>query len=86
MDELKKGPCRCPQADTSQSNSFSSQIPSEGASGMFQMAHLPEATTSNNRAPLTATDDKKPALNFLNESSVQSGSVYTGKELSLIHI
>ena len=83
MDELKRGPCRRLEADTSQSNSFSSHIPSEGASRMFQMARLPEATTSNNREPLTVTDDKKPALNFLNESSVQSGPVSTGKEIAV---
>ncbi|XP_020257593.1 uncharacterized protein LOC109834093 [Asparagus officinalis] len=64
MDELKKGSCRPVQTDTSQSNSFLPQIPSECTSRMFQTTRLSETTMSSNEAPLTVTDDRKPRRMF----------------------
>lgn len=83
MEELNRGQSRHLQPDSSRSNSFSSQIPSEGANTMFQMAHLPEVTTSTNRVPLTVANDEKPILKFLQNCNTQSGPVATGKEIAL---
>ncbi|KAJ6814944.1 uncharacterized protein M6B38_136570 [Iris pallida] len=80
MDELKKkGPYGYLQADTSLSNSYSSQIPSDGTNKMRHVPHLASTSTSYNKVPVTMNGDKVPPLNFLKESCTQSGLVLTGK-------
>ncbi|KAJ6795407.1 Uncharacterized protein M6B38_226570 [Iris pallida] len=80
MDELKKkGPYGYLQADTSLSNSYSSQIPSDGTNKIRHMPHLASTSTSYNKVPVTLNDDKVPPVNFLKESCTRSGLVLTGK-------
>lgn len=74
MCELKRGALMHLLPDTSQSNTFSFQVQCDGTNKMLQMAHPPEATTSDNKAPFTVTEDNKPDL---------TGPVYIGKESAL---
>ncbi|XP_026659375.2 uncharacterized protein LOC103704441 isoform X1 [Phoenix dactylifera] len=60
---------------TSQSNSFSSQMPCEGTKKIWQMSHLPVANTSYDRAPFASTDGIRSSLSFLKESNLQSGPI-----------
>ncbi|XP_038970346.1 uncharacterized protein LOC103700861 isoform X1 [Phoenix dactylifera] len=86
MDECqKKGLHRYSiPSDTSQStNTFSSQMPCEGTTKVWQMSHLPVVNASYDKAPFASTDDTRSSLNFLREGSVQSGPISLENEVSL---
>ncbi|XP_019709246.2 uncharacterized protein [Elaeis guineensis] len=84
MDECqKKGLYRYSiPSDTSQSNSFSSQMPCEGTTKIWKMSHLPVVNTSYDRASFATTDDMRSS-NFLKEGSVQSGPISLENGVSL---
>ncbi|XP_010923571.1 uncharacterized protein [Elaeis guineensis] len=77
MDECQKKGLRkySVPSDTSQSHSFSSQMPCEGTKKIWEMSHLPKVNTSYDRATFASIDDMRMSLNFLKESNVQSDSI-----------
>ncbi|KAG1347854.1 hypothetical protein COCNU_06G016830 [Cocos nucifera] len=85
MDDCqKKGMYRYSiPSNTSQSNSFSSQMPCEGTTKIWKMSHLPVVKTSYDKAPFATTKDMRSSLNFLNEGSVQSGPISLENGVSL---
>ncbi|XP_072987678.1 uncharacterized protein [Typha latifolia] len=68
-------------ADTSQSNSFSSQMPSEGTRRIWQMQHINNAYEMGQRTPMNS-DDRRPS-NILTEGTLQSCQNETPLEGSL---
>ncbi|XP_058081357.1 uncharacterized protein LOC131229416 [Magnolia sinica] len=76
MDELQKKELysySISAETSSQSNLFSSRVPSEYMHKMWQMPSLPVVNSSYCGTSISGTDNRRSSLDFLKESSMQAG-------------